>query len=68
MVSDIEIWRYVASISGHLLLPLIVSVAELFMSLNMSVVLMDKFSESLRETKLLLLLSDPIKNKFFYGY
>ena len=32
--------------SGHLLLPLIVTVTEVFMGLNMSVVLMDKFSES----------------------
>ena len=48
--------------SGRLFLPLIVSIAEVIMGLNMSTVLLDNFSESLLRTSLLLLLSDKIES------
>ena len=48
--------------SGRLLLPLMVSIAETMKGLNMSVVSLDKFSESLLGTSLLLLLSDKIES------
>ena len=48
--------------SGRLLLPPIVSRAEVIMGLNMSMVSLDKFSESLLGTSLLLLLSDKIES------
>ena len=53
--------------SGGLLLPLIVSITKVIMGLNMSMVLLDKFSKSLLGTSLLLLLSDK-NRKFFEGY
>ena len=48
--------------SGRLLLPLMVSIAEIIKGLNMSMVSLDKFSESLLGTSLLLLLSDKIES------
>ena len=48
--------------SGRLLLPLTVSIAKIIMGLNMSMVLLDKSSESLLGTSLLLLLSDKIES------
>ena len=48
--------------SGRLLLPLMVSIAEIIKDLNMSMVSLDRFSESLLGTSLLLLLSDKIES------
>ena len=48
--------------AGRSLLPLTVSIAKIIMGLNMSMVLLDKSSESLLGTSLLLLLSDKIES------
>ena len=48
--------------SGRLLLPLMVSIAEIIKGLNMSMASLDKFSESLLGTSLLLPLSDKTES------
>ena len=60
VVSDFVIWGYIASVSGCLLFPYLVSVAEIIMDFDISVLPLDKFSESLLGTSSLLLFPDKI--------